>query len=81
MSKLAMIFAMICALAVIAMMAGLGVILALAMAREDGARPMRSARRPGMLRRGSRDGRCFGGRLASDARDAAAAGFLPPTSG
>jgi uncharacterized protein (DUF983 family) len=37
MSKLAMIFAMICALAVIAMMAGLGVILALAMAREDGA--------------------------------------------
>jgi uncharacterized protein (DUF983 family) len=37
MSKPAMIFAMICALAVIAMMAALGVILALAMAREDGA--------------------------------------------
>jgi hypothetical protein len=39
---------------------------------------MRGARRPGTLRRGSRDRRCFGGRLASDARDAAAAGFLPP---
>jgi hypothetical protein len=37
MSKLAMIFAMICALAVIAIMAGLGVVLALAMARENGA--------------------------------------------
>jgi hypothetical protein len=32
-----MIFAMICALAVIAIMAGLGVVLALAMARENGA--------------------------------------------
>ena len=37
MSKSHMIFAMIAALAVIAMMAVLGVILALAMAREDGA--------------------------------------------
>jgi uncharacterized protein (DUF983 family) len=37
MSKSHMIWAMIAALAVIAMMAGLGVILALAMAREDGA--------------------------------------------
>ena len=38
MSKFQMIFAMAAALAVIATMAGLGVILALAMAREDGAR-------------------------------------------
>lgn len=37
MSKLQMIFAMVAALAVIAMLAGVGVILALAMAREDGA--------------------------------------------
>jgi hypothetical protein len=66
-----MIFAMVAALAVIAMMAALGVILALAMAREDGAGA--AAQRLEMRSRACRDGRCCGARSPGDARDAAAA--------
>jgi len=76
-----MIFAMAAALAVIATMAGLGLILALAMAREDGARPLKSAPRQATWSHASRDGRSLGGRLPSDVRDAAAARSSPLISG
>jgi hypothetical protein len=49
---------MIAALAVIATMAALGVVLALAMAREDVPRPPRNAPRPETRSRPCRDGRC-----------------------
>ena len=68
-----MIFAMMAALAVIATMAALGVVLALAMAREDGAEAAAQRAAAGNVEPRVPGWTLLGGRSASAARDAAAA--------